>query len=111
MSGNKCTPVGDAVAAVGPSATADAPISIAALDDVFAPACVEVRAGDVITIVVRNAGAHPHNLTLPDDTAVSVDAGQVAFINASIGATGLRFVCTLHEQMTGELRVVAVPAG
>ena len=58
-----------------------------------------------MTLVVRNAGGHPHDLTLPDGGHVSVDAGQVGFLTTTVGRNGVEFVCTIHPGMAGELRV------
>jgi plastocyanin len=81
-------------------------IAIAARDDWFEPSCVDVPSDATVTLVVRNAGRHPHNLTLADGAAVAVDAGQVAFLNTAISGDAVPFVCTIHPGMEGELRPV-----
>jgi hypothetical protein len=58
----------------------------------------------VVTFVVRNDGAHPHNLTIGDER-VAVDTGQVAILTTELGGPATPFVCTLHPKMTGEVRV------
>lgn len=80
-------------------------MTVTALDDEFAPACIEGAAEEVLTLVVRNAGRHPHNLTLETGDGVSVDSGQTAFITASVGQGGMRFVCTIHPGMEGRILV------
>lgn len=78
-----------------------------ARDDRFDPACLEVPARSSVTLVVRNGGHHPHNLTLsgPGPDHVSVDAGQVAFLPVSVGTADVAFRCTIHPGMRGVLRV------
>lgn len=98
-----CAAAGDVTAAVGTSAVATA-VAIAAVDDRFEPRCIEVEPGQ-LTIVVRNDGRHPHNLALPDGASVAVDAGQVAILEATVPDAGLRYTCTIHPGMDGELKV------
>lgn len=83
------------------------PTPIVARDDHFDPRCVVARAGSTVRLVVRNAGHHPHNLTLADsaDTHVAVDAGQVAFLTARVGAVDVPFSCTIHRGMRGVFHV------
>ena len=80
-------------------------MTVTALDNQFAPGCIEGAAGGVLTLVVRNAGRHPHNLTLETGESVSVDSGQAAFITASVGHGGMRYVCTIHPGMEGRILV------
>ena len=93
---------GTDVVAAGELGRAGTAIAVAAVDDRFEPGCVEVERGPV-TIVVRNEGRHPHNLTMPDGASVSVDAGQVAFLDTSVTAGRVRYTCTIHPGMDGEL--------
>ena len=79
-------------------------IALEAADDHFMPRCIEVSPGGDATFVVRNTGRHPHNVTLPDDARVSVDAGQTAFLSVPLDDLPLRFVCTIHPGMEGEIR-------
>ncbi|MGH9223367.1 MAG: cupredoxin domain-containing protein [Acidimicrobiales bacterium] len=76
-----------------------------ALDDRFAPECIEGAADQMLTLVVRNAGRHPHNLTLETGESVSVDSGQAAFITARVGGNGARYSCTIHPGMEGRIVV------
>ena len=98
-----CVAASDVTADIGPAAAGNA-IAIAAVDDRFDPACVELAEAGPVTLVVRNDGRHPHNLTLPDGGAVSVDAGQVAILATTVPAGGVRYTCTIHPGMDGELR-------
>ena len=97
-----CVAAADVVADSGLGATGTA-IAMAAVDDRFEPGCIEVERG-LVTIVVRNEGRHPHNLTMPDGASVSVDAGQVALLDTAVTAGGVRYTCTIHPGMDGELR-------
>ena len=85
----------------------DGGIAVAARDDRFDPSCIELDAPGNVTLVVRNAGGHPHDLTLPRGDHVSVDAGQVGFLDVAIGIDGTTFVCTIHSGMDGEIRVAS----
>lgn len=78
-------------------------IALAALDDRFAPPCVDVPAGPV-TLVIRNEGHHPHNVTTADGGSVAVDAGQVAILELSV-ESDMPYTCTIHPGMKGELRI------
>ena len=97
-------PSADVVADVG-AGDAENAIAVAAVDDRFEPACIVVDVPGAITLVVRNAGRHPHNLTMAGGDRVSVDAGQVAILTTSVAEGGARYTCTIHEGMDGELRV------
>ena len=82
-------------------------LAIAARDDRFDPSCIELDHPGTITLVLRNAGGHPHDLTLPGGEHVSVDAGQVGFLEVAIGPAGVTFACTIHAGMEGEIRVAS----
>jgi plastocyanin len=81
--------------------------TITARDDHFDPAWVGAAPGSTVRLVVRNAGHHPHNLTLGDGSGahVAVDRGQAAFLTAVVGTTDTAFTCTIHPGMRGVLRV------
>lgn len=80
-------------------------VTVSARDDRFDPACIDVPRGGEITLVVRNDGRHPHNLTLENGDSVSVDSAQVALLTARIGPEGLSYVCTIHPGMRGHIGV------
>lgn len=87
------------------SADRGQPLTVTARDDRFDPACIDAAGEGEITLVVRNDGRHPHNLTLENGESVSVDSAQVAFITARVGSEGLDYVCTIHPGMRGRIRV------
>jgi plastocyanin len=98
-----CVPASE-VAADGEAPGSLTSVAIVARDDRFDPPCVELGARGPTRFVVRNEGAHPHNLTI-GDRRVAVDAGQVGILDVEVTADEVAFVCTLHEGMIGELRV------
>ncbi len=80
-------------------------VTVSARDDRFVPACLNAPREGEITLVVRNEGRHPHNLTLENGDAVSVDSAQVALLTARVGREGLTYVCTIHPGMRGRVGV------
>ena len=97
-------PAADTVA-VRSTTEASLAIAVAAVDDRFEPACVVLDQPGPLSIVVRNDGRHPHNLTMAEGPRVSVDAGQVAILETEVNADGARYTCTIHPGMDGELRI------
>ena len=83
-----------------------AALLIRAHDNYFDPSCTDVPASTELTLVVTNDGRYPHDLTLRDGEGVRVDGGQTAFLVVSTGAGQVRFTCTIHPGMNGELRVI-----
>lgn len=99
-------PAADVAAAIDHPGVA---LAIAADDDRFVPACVVVDSPGDVTLVVRNVGTHPHDITVPGQDSALIDRGQVAFVDVSVGDDGLTFTCELHPGMAGRLEVR--PAG
>ena len=93
------------IVAAGSTTDAKLAIAVAAVDDRFEPACVVLDEPIRLSIVVRNGGRHPHNLTMVEGPRVAVDAGQVAILETEVDSDGARFTCTIHPGMDGELRV------
>ncbi len=81
------------------------------MDRRFVPGSVAVPAGAAIRLVFRNASAESHNLSFtgalePVRTRTIMDAGELDEVSFSAPPPGTYgFVCTIHEGMTGELRV------
>lgn len=94
---------------VAPTGSDRIALALEASDDEFTPRCIVVSPGGHATLVVRNTGRHPHNVTLPDGQRASVDAGQVAFLSVSLGELPVRYVCTIHPGMEGEIRAPGQP--
>ena len=77
----------------------------------FVPGSLAVPAGADIRLVFRNASDESHNLSFTGAlesvrTRTIMDAGERDELTFSAPPPGTyRFVCTIHEGMTGELRV------
>lgn len=80
-------------------------VVVTAHDDYFDPACLRLSESGPITVVVRNEGRYPHDLTLPDGSGVRVDGGQTALLDTRMQAGQVPFVCTIHPGMDGEFEV------
>lgn len=97
-----CVPASEVTAAIDhPGVT----LAIATEDDRFVPSCVTLDSPGDVTLVVRNAGTHPHDITVPGQGGALIDRGQVAFVDVSVGDDGLTFTCELHPGMAGRLEV------
>ena len=102
---------GAAAAAPTTAPAASVVLNVATLDNSFNPATASARAGQKVTVNVKNDGQRPHSFTIDGvvDTG-RLDAGQsktVEFTPSSSGA--LTFYCTIHTQavMSGTLTVSA----
>ena len=89
-------------------------LNVATLDNSFNPATSSARAGQKVTVNVKNDGQRPHSFTIDGvvDTG-RLDAGQsktVEFTPSSAGS--LAFYCTIHTAavMSGTLTVSASAA-
>jgi plastocyanin len=77
----------------------------------FVPAVVSVPAGAEVRLVFRNESSESHNLSFtgslePIRTETIMDPGQEQTLSFVAPAPGVqRFVCTVHVDMSGELRV------
>ena len=77
------------------------------VDYYFQPSQVVGKAGQKITLTLRNTGTHEHNFTL-DSQHISkdVEAGQSATVTVTVPKSGtLTFYCKYHRArgMTGVL--------
>lgn len=99
-----CVNARDAAADIGSTSTG-ATLALVTQDDRFEPACIELDAAGPVTLVVRNDGRHPHDLTFDEGRRVSVDAGQVGLLELDIRDGRTPYVCTIHPGMDGEIRV------
>lgn len=102
-----------AAAATATTAPTPAPVvlNVATLDNSYNPATASARAGQKVTVNVKNDGQRPHTFTIDG----VVDSGRlnggesktVEFTPSSSGA--LTFYCTIHTQavMSGTLNVSA----
>jgi plastocyanin len=107
---------GGGAAATATTAPTPAPVvlNVVTLDNSFNPATSSARAGQKVTVNVKNDGQRPHSFTIDGvvDTG-RLDAGQsktVEFTPSSAGS--LAFYCTIHTAavMSGTLTVSASAA-
>jgi plastocyanin len=84
-----------------PVATTDVELA----DFEFRPVCVEIAAGDTLTLV--NTGGAPHTYTATDtDVNVNLDGGETGEVVLEGVAPGTYAVrCTYHPQMVGALKI------
>ena len=95
----------------GGSSPVDVTISTAPGENpAFVPAGMSVPAGTPVRLTFRNGSAVAHNLVFTTGvtagTAAIVDPGRSETLSIGPLVDGVyRFVCTIHEEMTGELAV------
>ena len=94
-----------------PASTGTAPAmrhDVAVVDYAFRPATLSARVGD--TVVWTNQGRAPHTATSDEfDTGMFRAAEQRTTTLRTAGTISFR--CTIHPEMTGELRVVPAAGG
>ncbi|HET9119579.1 MAG TPA: cupredoxin family copper-binding protein [Solirubrobacterales bacterium] len=76
----------------------------------FSPASVTVAVGDTVTW--RNTGQAPHNATADDGSfkTPTIENGQSASHTFNQAGT-FSYICTIHPQMKGTIRVLASDNG
>ena len=84
-----------------------APGSVRMLDFSFSPATITVNVGESVTWV--NAGEEPHNAVGDAFSTALLDAGKSASKSFSSAGT-FSYICTVHPQMKGTVKVVAAQA-
>ena len=75
-------------------------------DNVFSPEELEVGEGETVSVEVTNKGRIPHDFTIQElDLSTGVlQPGDVATATFTVPSGGdIRFECTLHRGMEGEL--------
>ena len=90
---------------------APAVLNITTLDNSYSPATASARAGQKVTVNVKNDGQRPHTFTIDGvvDTG-RLDAGQSKTVEFTPSSAGpLSFYCTIHTAavMSGTLTVSA----
>lgn len=81
-------------------------IEVAAVDNDFEPASLELDAGSEVTIEVTNEGDRPHNLVI-DELGLStgtLEPGDVATATFTVPETPVTYYCSFHSGMKGELQ-------
>jgi plastocyanin len=99
-------------------ADADNVVQLTAENIAFSAECIEVAAGEPITIEFENSDGSPHDIAIYTDSTKAteefkgdvVDAGQAATYDVpALGAGDHFFLCTIHPNMTGTIRAVEAP--
>ncbi len=89
-------------------------LEIHGVEMAFKPSTLEVEKAGRYTITLINDGVLTHDITFPDGTKVTVDAGKQGSVDIMVPASGLKFICSIagHEQagMKGEIKVVGAQA-
>ncbi len=93
-----------AAKAPAPRAVSAASASVTARDFSFSPATVSVNVGDSVTWT--STGDEPHNAVGNGISTPLLDRGESASESFS-QAGSFSYVCTVHPQMTGTVKVVA----
>jgi len=86
-----------------PIAVAAAPGSVRMLDFSFSPAAITVNVGESVTWV--NAGEEPHNAVGDDFSTALLQAGKSGSKSFASAGT-FSYICTVHPQMKGTVKVV-----
>jgi nitrite reductase (NO-forming) len=68
---------------------------VTAVDLGFQPTNLSVDAPGTYAVSLRNTGTIVHNITFPDGTAISADAGQTATGTIVVPAEGISFLCSI----------------
>jgi plastocyanin len=91
-------------------AHASASASVTMGDLFFSPASVSIAVGDTVTW--RNTGQAPHNATADDGSfkTPTINNGQSASHTFAQAGT-FSYVCTIHPNMTGTVRVLSSDSG
>ena len=104
------TPPAVAASAPAPKAKKSASASVTMGDLFFSPSSVTVAVGDTVTW--RNTGQAPHNATADDGSfkTPNLNNGQSASETFDQAGT-FSYICTIHPQMKGTVRVLASSGG
>ncbi len=70
-------------------------IDVDAVDLAFEPTMVEVEKAGRYTVNLRNSGAITHDITFPDGSKATAEAGATASVEVDVPATGLEFICSV----------------
>jgi nitrite reductase (NO-forming) len=103
---NSSDPVGNVASR---PATGDATKLQAVDGDRFAPAALELPAGEEVTIEITNTDDRAHDFAIEaaDLNTGTIGAGAVATATFTVPEGTTEFVCTFHGGMTGTIKGVA----
>jgi len=82
-------------------------MKIEAGDNFFKPGSLALAPGETVTVEVRNSGKRPHDWT-SDELGVStgvISPGEVFHATFTVPGSKIKYVCTLHSGMDGEIEV------
>jgi nitrite reductase (NO-forming) len=92
-------------------AEAGSTLAFEAFDLGFTPTQVSVPAAGTYEVSLKNTGSTLHDITFPDGTTLTAEAGQTATASVAVPETGLAFLCSIpgHADagMKGEITVAA----
>jgi len=100
---NSSEPSGDVARG---SAPADS-IRIVAVDQAFDPGTLDLEAGEEVTVEVTNNDDMAHDFAIDslELNTGTIEAGDVANASFTVPDDGVEFICTLHPDMTGRIKV------
>jgi nitrite reductase (NO-forming) len=100
---------GQAASPAAPAAVAAEAIAVEAFDLGFRPAAITVPAAGTYPVTFHNTGSVTHDLTFPDGTKLTADAGATVTGQVAIPAGGTTFLCSIPGHaaagMTGSVAV------
>jgi nitrite reductase (NO-forming) len=70
-------------------------LQVKAVDLGFEPKDLHVDKAGTYAVELDNSGALPHDITFPDGTKATANAGQKATINVNVPADGVSFICSI----------------
>jgi nitrite reductase (NO-forming) len=70
-------------------------LQVKAVDLGFEPKDLHVDKAGTYAVELNNSGALPHDITFPDGTKATANAGEKATINVNVPADGVSFLCSI----------------
>ena len=101
-------------------ADADNVVQLTAKDLAFSANCIEVAAGEPITIEFTNLESQPHNVAVYQDSSMATEVmrgdiitgpdASITYDVPALDAGDHYFDCSIHTAMNGVLRAIEAPA-
>lgn len=108
-SGAGASPAPAPVASAAPAVATGSTITIEAFDLGFKPQAISVPAAGTYALAFTNTGTTTHDLTFPDGTKLTAEAGKTVTGQIAVPATGVSFLCSIPGHapagMTGSITV------
>ena len=86
-------------------------IDVDAVDIAFEPATLEVEKAGRYTVNLHNSGAIAHDITFPDGSAATAEAGATASVEVDVPAAGLSFICSVPGHADAGMRGMVMVKG